>query len=117
MFQSRKTKWSNHSSQEWSVLSIILIVSFLLGMLSFKQYSNSKALKADDILKDVKKEFIKEGPVDGSWIELTKVPWKKFAHKTDVYYGGVSRYVDNKLVQYEFIADAYTGSIIDIYRV
>ncbi|WP_256244359.1 hypothetical protein [Alkalibacterium sp. 20] len=117
MFQSKKMKWSHYSSQEWTLLSIVLAFFFLLGMLSFKQYSKNKALKADDILKDVKKEFLKEGTLDGSWIELTKVPWKKFAHKTDVYYGGISRYEDYKLVQYEFIADAYSGSIIDIYRV
>lgn len=117
MFLSNKRKWSSHSSQEWSALSIVFVLSFLLGVFSFKQYSKRKTLKADDILKDVKKEFLDEGPLDGSWIELTKVPWKKFAHKTDVYYGGISRYEDNKLVQYEFIADAYTGSIIDIYSV
>lgn len=117
MFQSEKMKGSRYSSQEWSVLSIVLALFFLIGALSFRQYSKNKSLKADDILKNVKKEFLKEGSIDGSWIELTKVPWKKFAHKTDVYYGGISRYEDNELVQYEFIADAYTGSIIDIYRV
>ncbi|MFO8069039.1 MAG: hypothetical protein R6U02_03500 [Alkalibacterium sp.] len=117
MFQFKKIKMSRYSSKEWSLLSIVLVLSFFLGVLSFKQYSEKKALKADDILKDVKKEFLKEGTLDGSWIELTKVPWKKFAHKTDVYYGGISRYEDYKLVQYEFIADAYTGTIIDIYRV
>ncbi|GEK89244.1 Predicted small secreted protein [Alkalibacterium putridalgicola] len=117
MFQSEKMKGSRYSSQEWALLSLVLVLSFLIGALSFRQYSKKKALKADDILKDVKKDFLEEGPLDGSWIELTKVPWKKFAHKTDVYYGGISRYEENKLVQYEFIADAYTGSIIDIYRV
>lgn len=117
VFQSKKMKMSHYSSQEWTLLSIILSLSFLFGVLSYKQYRNRKTLKADDILKDVKKEFLKEGTLDGSWIELTKVPWKKFAHKTDVYYGGISRYEENKLVQYEFIADAYTGSIIDMYRV
>ncbi|WP_246117000.1 PepSY domain-containing protein [Alkalibacterium kapii] len=89
----------------------------MLGVFSFKMYSKRKTLKADDILKKVKKEFLEESSIDGSWIELTKVPWKKFAHKTDVYYGGISRYEDNELIQYEFIADAYTGSILDIYRV
>lgn len=117
MFQSKKMKWSRYTSQEWSLLSLVLVLAFLIGALSFNQYSKKKTLKADDILKDIKKEFLNEDTIDGSWIELTKVPWKKFAHKTDVYYGGISRYEDNKLVQYEFIADAYTGSVIDIYRV
>lgn len=93
------------------------ILSLLLGVLIHSQVSKRQTLDADDILEDVKKQFRSEGPIDGSWIELTKVPWKKFAYETDVYYGGVSRVEENDLVQYEFIADAYTGSVIDLYRV
>lgn len=107
----------NVSNTEWTVVSVSLVLSFLLGLLTFSLYKQKKTKSADDILKSVKKEFLKEGPIDGSWIELTKVPWKKFAYETDVYYGGISRYEENKLVQYEFIVDAYTGSMIDIYRV
>jgi predicted small secreted protein len=93
------------------------IFSLLLGVFIHSQVSKRQTLDADDILEDVKKQFTKEGPIDGSWIELTKVPWKKFAYETDVYYGGISRIEENDLVQYEFIADAYSGSLIDIYRV
>ncbi|ALV23008.1 MAG: PepSY domain-containing protein [Carnobacterium sp.] len=77
----------------------------------------NKAIHGDDILTNVKNLFLKEGPIEGSWIELKKVPLQKFALKTDVYYGGVSRMEEDHLVQYEFIADAYSGSILDIYRI
>lgn len=117
MFQVKKKKFSDYSSEEWLFVYIVSILSFLFGVFSYRQYNKNKTLKADNILKKVKKEFLKEDSIDGSWIELTKVPWEKFAHKTDVYYGGISRYEENSLVQYEFIADAYTGSILDIYRV
>lgn len=93
------------------------IFSLLLGLLVHSQVAKRKTLKADDILERVKSQFRQEGPIDGSWVELTKVPWKKFAYETDVYYGGISRIEENDLVQYEFIADAHTGSLIDIYRV
>ncbi|MCC5895156.1 MAG: hypothetical protein JJU16_06795 [Alkalibacterium sp.] len=93
------------------------LLSFVLGVSAFAFIKKHKTLKADELLKSIKKEFLKEGPIDGSWIELTKVPWKKFAYETDVYYGGISRYEENKLVQYEFIVNAYTGSLIDLYRV
>lgn len=76
-----------------------------------------KTIHGDDILTMVKNQFLKEGPIDGSWIELKKVPLQKFAIKTNIYYGGISRIEEDQLVQYEFIADAHTGSIIDIYRV
>lgn len=106
-----------YSTNEWTVFSVSLILSFILGLFAFSVYKKKKTMKADDLLKSVKKEFLNEGPIDGSWIELTKVPWKKFAYETDVYYGGISRYEESELVQYEFIVDAYTGSLIDLYRI
>ena len=88
-----------------------------MGFFLYPKVSKKQAIHADSILEDIKSQFREEGPIDGSWIELTKVPWKKFAYTTDVYYGGISRLEENILVQYEFIADAYTGSLIDLYRV
>ncbi|GAB2478918.1 hypothetical protein GCM10008929_00920 [Alkalibacterium psychrotolerans] len=117
MFRNNNRLVKQHSSAEWSILGGSLLLSFLLGAAAFSFVSSRKSLKADDLLKKVKKEFLKEGPIDGSWIELTKVPWKKYAYETDVYYGGVSRYEENKLIQYEYIVDAYTGSLIDLYKV
>lgn len=117
MFYRDKTKDSTHSTEDWVFVGATALLSFVLGVLTFAFIKKHKSLKADDLLKSVKKEFLKEGPIDGSWIELTKVPWKKFAYETDVYYGGISRYEENKLVQYEFIVDAFTGSLIDLYRV
>ncbi|SFH71318.1 PepSY domain-containing protein [Pisciglobus halotolerans] len=75
-----------------------------------------KPMNGDKILERVKKAFLEEGPIEGSWIELTKVPLNKFALKTKAYYGGISRMEEDQLIQYEFIADAYTGSVLDIYR-
>ncbi|MFC6464582.1 hypothetical protein ACFP65_06110 [Marinilactibacillus sp. GCM10026970] len=93
------------------------MVTFLLGFFLYPKVSKKQAIHADTILEAIKDQFREEGPIDGSWIELTKVPWKKFAYSTDVYYGGISRLEESILVQYEFIADAYTGSLIDLYRV
>lgn len=87
------------------------------GYFLSRYIQKNKAINGDHILTDVKKLFLKEGPIEGSWIELKKVPLQKFALKTDVYYGGVSRMEEDQLVQYEFIADAYSGSILDIYRI
>lgn len=117
MFSKKRNLVNNYSTTEWSILGGSLLLSFLFGAVAFSFVSSKKSLKADDLLKKIKKEFIKEGPIDGSWIELTKVPWKKYAYETDVYYGGISRFEENKLVQYEFIVDAYTGSLIDLYKV
>ena len=99
-------------------LAIIAVVaSFLMGAVTFFFVEKKLPVSADRILEMVKKEFKKEGPIEGSWIEMTKVPWEKYNYQTKVYYGGISRFEEGKITQYEFIADAYTGSVMDIYKV
>lgn len=94
-----------------------VLISFFIGALSFFLVDRNVAISADRILEDVKKQFKEDGPIEGSWIEMTKVPWKKYSYDTKVYYGGVSRFENGQITQYEFIADAYTGSVMDIYKV
>lgn len=48
---------------------------------------------------------------------MTKVPWDRYSHHTEVYYGGITRKEDGQTVQYEFIANAHTGTLMNIYRV
>lgn len=96
---------------------IALVASFLMGAITFFFVEKKVPVSADRILEMVKAEFKKEGPIEGSWIEMTKVPWEKYNYQTKVYYGGISRFEEGKITQYEFIADAYTGSVMDIYKV
>ena len=79
-------------------------------------YKKNKTLSADDILEKVKADFLLEGPIEGSWIHFKKEPLQKIAVHSKTYTGGISRIEDGELVQYEFIADAYTGTILDVYR-
>lgn len=93
------------------------LVSFFFGAFTFFLIDKKAPINADKILDNVKKQFKEEGPIEGSWIEMTKVPWAKYAYNTKVYYGGLSRFEEGKISQYEFIADAYTGSVMDIYKI
>lgn len=79
-------------------------------------YKKNKTLSADDILEKVKADFLQEGPIEGSWIHFKKEPFQKFAIQSKTYTGGISRIENGELAQYEFLADAYTGTILDIYR-
>lgn len=78
---------------------------------------HKQKLSADSILQRVKKAFLKEGPIEGSWINFEKQPVRKFAVHTEGYNGGITRLEDNHLVTYEFLADAKTGSVLDIKRI
>lgn len=93
-----------------------LVLGFFSGWLTRKETVEEQNQRADNILADVKEMFLKEGPIEGSWIEMQPVPYEKFAYKTDGYYGGISRYESGDLVQYEFIADTHTGSLLELYR-
>lgn len=94
-----------------------LVLSFLFGALTFFLIDKNKPMNPDRILNNVKREFRKEGPLEGSWIEMTKVPWSKHSYHAEVYYGGLSRLEDGVNQHYEFIADAHTGSLIDLYKI
>lgn len=91
------------------------LLSGIASTLLINQYK--KKLSADDILKRIKKAFLKEGPIEGSWIHFEKQPVRKFAIQTEGYNGGITRLEDNHLVTYEFWADAKTGSVLDIQRI
>ena len=95
--------------------------SFFVGLTSLTGFIIGKALGSrkkspNAVLKNVVKEFKREAPIEGSWINNRTVPYQKYAFKTMAYEGGISRKEDDQLVDYAFLADAYTGSIIDIQR-
>ncbi len=97
-------------------IGIGVVVGAISGAALTYWYKKNQTLSADDILEKVKADFLQEGPIEGSWIHFKKEPLQKFAITTKTYTGGISRIEDGELVQYEFIADAYTGTILDIYR-
>lgn len=93
-----------------------LVLGAVGGMVAANWYQKNKTMNADVVLESVKSAFLKEGPIEGSWIEFSKQPLQKFAIKSKTYTGGITRLEDLDMVQYEFIADAYTGTVLDIYR-
>lgn len=71
---------------------------------------------ADSVLNNVKEAFKKEGPIDGSWIVMKTEPYKNHVLTMDVYRGGVSRIKNGELEQFEFAADAKTGTIVELLK-
>lgn len=95
-----------------ATLGLSSLAGFFLGKVIGKRHRS-----ANEILKMAVRDFKQEGPVTGSWIEHVAHPFQRFAFKTDVYRGGVQRQEDDETVNYIFLADAYTGSILQIKRV
>lgn len=107
----------NHKNKNTPFILISFIISLILGVISFFIIKNNRAVHPDQILNTVKEKFRKDGPIEGSWVEMTKVPWLQDSHKREVYYGGLSRFEKNKIKHYEFIADAHSAELIDLYEI
>ena len=91
-------------------------IGVLGGVFSTLWYQKRQTMDADLVLDNVKQAFLAEGPIEGSWIEFEKKPLRKFAIHSRTYNGGISRLEDGVLVQYEFVADAQTGTVIEVNR-
>ena len=100
-----------------SGLALGVGIGLLSGVASTLFYQRKRTIAADDVLDTIKAAFLKEGPIEGSWIEFQQKPLRKFAIHSKIYTGGISRIEDDGIVQYEFTADAHTGTVIDIKRV
>lgn len=85
----------------------------LLGGFALKK-ALSQNIAPEKILEKIKKHFKKQGPIQGSWIHTEVEPFEKGTIQYQVYKGGISRQFNGENEQYEFIADASTGTILDV---
>ncbi|WP_404404411.1 hypothetical protein [Jeotgalibacillus malaysiensis] len=77
----------------------------------------SSQVSAEKVLQNVKDQFKQDGPIDGSWIQMNPEDHQVLAVKNKVYRGGISRHHGSELEQFEFIADAKTGTVMDVYKI
>ena len=88
-------------------LTIGLGLGFAGGIFSTIWLKKRQAMNADDVLDNIKAAFIKEGPIEGSWISFDTEHLQKFAITMDVLSGGITRAEDDQLVAYEFFPRIY----------
>lgn len=106
---------SNNTVNPW-IVPITLGASGLAGFIAGKLFGR-RQMSAKRILKMIRADFKKEGRVTGSWIDNHSFPFQRFAVKTNAYRGGLTRQEDDQMVDYEFTADAYTGSLLELKRI
>lgn len=76
--------------------------------------SHNQKASPEKILERVKNEFKRQGTISGSWIHMETEPYEKGAIRYEVYKGGISKQENGTNEQYEFIADAGTGTILEV---
>lgn len=74
-------------------------------------------IAADSVLNTIKDFFKEEGPIDGSWIVMKPELFENNVIKMDVYRGGISRIKNGELEQFEFAANARTGTVVELKQI
>ncbi len=72
---------------------------------------------ANEILENIKADFKKDSPIDGSWIYMKIENFSNGFTEVPVYRGGISRLKNGEMETYEFAADARTGALVDLQLV
>ena len=72
---------------------------------------------ANEILENIKSDFKKDSPIDGSWIYMKTENFSNGFTEVPVYRGGISRLKNGEIETYEFAADARTGAVVDLQLV
>ncbi|EZP76526.1 propeptide PepSY amd peptidase M4 [Parageobacillus genomosp. 1] len=76
---------------------------------AIKTQLDRQMISSEKALSLAKAAFGQSGPISGSWIQTTPETYEKNNIRYTVYKGGICR----DAAQYEFVIDAYTGTIID----
>jgi predicted small secreted protein len=99
----------------WKSFVFGLSIGIVSGY-GLKEVASQKIpVSPERVLNDAKKLFKKNGPISGSWIQMKAEPYERNELTYQVYKGGISKVAEGKNKQYEFIADAASGTILDVY--
>lgn len=83
-----------------------------------KELSNKNSMVSPEkVLTTIKTTLGDEGTnIRGSWIMMKPEKYTRNSLDYDVYKGGLTKVDGRESSQFEFIADANTGTILDIYQ-
>ncbi|PPA71682.1 hypothetical protein [Jeotgalibacillus proteolyticus] len=101
----------------WKDVTIGAVAGVAAGIAISQTASRAVPMSPDKVLEDVKTQFKRQGTIDGSWIQMKPEEHEIMAVKNRVYRGGISRHQGIELEQFEFIADAKTGTVMDVYKI
>lgn len=109
-------KQLNQKEKQLLISVVAFLLSFGLVLIVYMLATSDNKMKSQKVLQSIKDMYKAEGPIEGSWIEMTAVEYEHNGVETKVYYGGITRTEDGVINQYEFIADAYTGEVLETFK-
>ncbi|WP_042354749.1 PepSY domain-containing protein [Bacillus rubiinfantis] len=100
----------------WKSFMIGAAIGAISGYLVRELAAKNSTLSPEKVLDNIKKQVGQDGVITGSWIHMNEEPFEKQKVYFKVYKGGISKLIDDVSEQYEFIADAKTGTLIDFQQ-
>jgi predicted small secreted protein len=101
----------------WKSFFLGAAVGAIGGYAATQIVSQKTKVSPEKVLEQVKKQFKQNGTISGSWIHMVAEPYEKQHIQYQVYKGGISKNQDGLNEQYEFIADALTGTLLDVNKI
>jgi predicted small secreted protein len=98
----------------WKTIAIGVAAGFAAGYVTKQAIEQTSRPTPEKVLAHVKNTVRKDGQIYGSWIVMKPEPFQKFDVTYSVYKGGISRYMNGKQEQLEFVADANTGTLLEL---
>jgi predicted small secreted protein len=100
----------------WKSFALGVSVGIVAGVAAKEIISQNTKVSPEKVLENVKDHFKQNGPISGSWIHMKAEPFEQHQVQYQVYKGGISKNNNGATEQYEFIADASTGTLLDVRR-
>ncbi|MCM3725442.1 hypothetical protein M3226_06985 [Neobacillus cucumis] len=98
----------------WKSFFLGAAVGIVGGYVTKEILTQKTNVSPERVLGAVKKHLQPKGSILGSWIHMEAEPYDKNQMTYIVYKGGISQNTDGNIQQYEFIADAQTGTLLDL---
>ena len=92
------------------------VVAGLAAAVIIKEISD-RALpyrSADEILAELKHQFKKDGHIEGSWIYMKPEYFQNGYTSIPAYRGGITQIIDGESQNFEFVADAHQGILLEV---
>jgi predicted small secreted protein len=98
----------------WKSFLLGAVVGYSAAIVTKELLNPAENPSPEKVLANVKERVKKNGNIYGSWIVTKPEAYEKNELTYNVYRGGVTRNLDGKREQFEFIADAKTGTILEL---
>ncbi|MFS0780516.1 hypothetical protein [Bacillus sp. 1P06AnD] len=99
---------------KWQNIILGAAAGFACGYAAKSIIDNKNNPSPDAVLTHVKNAVKANGKIIGSWILMKPEHYVKNGLQYEVFKGGLTKLEDEEQKQFEFVADATTGTVIEM---